>query len=230
MAQFFTDDINALLNGGYGDPQRLTRIKTDFETKKLVTLEDRRYVEGLISRYLKAETQETERIVKAPEKRIVPPPIPPRQSFEIKYQKSREEMQIPRIQSKKKLRNIVISICSVVFAVLVISFVAMNHENLGVINQPPASKTLELDQASYARGDVISISGKASAATTVRLVISNPNNQQVWSETVSTKQNGEFSTLTIAGGTGWEQSGRYTLSSTHDGTTEQVTFNFSPNE
>jgi hypothetical protein len=62
------------------------------------------------------------------------------------------------------------------------------------------------------------------------LTISNANNQQIWSETISTKQNGEFSTLVIAGGTGWEQAGKYTLSSTHNGVTDQTNFDFNPNE
>ena len=91
MGQFFTDDINALLKEGYGDSQRLARIKSDFESKKLVTIEDRKYVDGLVSRYLQPSMPEQERIVKIPEKRIVPPPPPPvqTQSYEAKYQKAK---------------------------------------------------------------------------------------------------------------------------------------------
>jgi hypothetical protein len=227
MGQFFTDDIDALLKEGHGDHERLVRIKSDFEAKKLVTLEDRRYVEGLISRYLPQIKPEPERIVKIPEKRIVPPPSPPPQniSFEMKYQKQKSQEPIPKIGEKRNIRNVVVSVAAVVAALLIISVVAINRDNLG-IDQPEVTKNIEVDQASYARGDIISISGKASTGTTVQLSISNPSNQQIWSETVSTKANGEFSTLTIAGGDGWEQSGTYTLSSTHGGTTEQVTFDF----
>lgn len=227
MGQFFTDDIDALLKEGHGDHERLVRIKSDFEAKKLVTLEDRRYVEGLVSRYLQPSKPESERIVKIPEKRIVPPPSPPPQSvsFEMKYQKQKSQEPIPKIGEKRNIRNVVVSVAAVVAALLIISVVAINRDNLG-IEQPEVTKNIEVDQTSYARGDIISISGKASTGTTVQLSISNPGNQQIWSEAVSTKANGEFSTLTIAGGNGWEQSGTYTLRSTHGGTTEQVTFDF----
>lgn len=232
MGQFFTDDIDALLQANHGDRERLLKIKADFETKKLVTLDDRRYVESLVSRYLEQEKPETERIVKTPQKRIVPPPstqTTQTPSFEMKYQKPKEEKVIPKISEKKNLRNIVASVAAVVAAVLIISFVAVNQDSFTGIDGSPASQSLQVDQASYLRGDIISISGKAETGT-VQLAIRNPGNQQIWTETVSTKQDGEFSTLVIAGGTGWEQSGEYTLTSTHGGTTDQVTFNFNTNQ
>lgn len=227
MGQFFTDDLDALLKEGHGDHERLVRIKSDFEAKKLVTLEDRRYVEGLLSRYLQPSKPESEEILKTQEKRIVPPPSPPPQNrpVEMKYQKQMSQEPIPKIGEKRNIRNVVASVAAVVAALLIISVVAINSDNLD-IGQPTVTKNIEVDQASYIRGDIISISGKALTGTTVQLSISNPNNQQIWSETVSTKANGEFSTLTIAGGDGWEQSGRYTLRSTHGGTTEQATFDF----
>ncbi len=232
MGQFFTDDIDALLKSGHGDSARLSKIKAEFQATKLVTLEDRRYVEGLILRYLKPSA-EPERIVKIPEKRIVPPLSPPQSQsspFELKYQqKPRDEKPIPKIGGgDKKLRNVVISICSVVFAVLVISFVAMNQDTMTGIEQPEVSN-LELDDVVYARGDIISISGKTQTATSiVKLAISNPSNQEIWSETVTVKPDGEFSTLVIAGGAGWEQSGKYTTSSTYGGIIDTAVFDFSP--
>jgi hypothetical protein len=241
MGQFFTDDIDALLKSGHGDSERLSKIKTDFETKKLVTLEDRRYVEGLISRYLHLSAQpETERIVKIPEKRIVPPPptpTPPQSTqnnpFELKYQqKTKETKPIPKIgDGKTKLRNIVIAICSVVFAVLVISFVAMNQDSMTPTETPQVSEGLELDATSYARGDIISISGKTKTPTSaVRLSIVNPNSQEIWSETVNVKDDGTYSTLSIAGGTGWEQAGKYTARAAYSGTTDTGIFDFTPSE
>lgn len=233
MGQFFTDDIDALLKANHGDAQRLAKIKADFETKKLVTIEDRRYVEGLVSRYLQTQAQpEPERIVKVPEKRIVPPPPAPQPTqsspFELKYQqKPKEEKPIPKIGGDKtKLRNIVIAVCSVVFAVLAVSFVAMSQDAL----TPPDTQvmeSLELDASSYVRGDIISISGKTKTATSiVKLAITNPSNQEIWSETLNVKADGTFSTLVIAGGTGWEQTGKYTASATYSGTTDSIVFDF----
>jgi hypothetical protein len=232
MGQFFTDDIDALLKANYGDAQRLAKIKADFESKKLVTIEDRRYVEGLVSRYLQTPSKpETERIVKIPEKKIVPPPPAPQPAhspFELKYQqKPKEDKPIPKIGGDKtKLRNIVIAVCSVVFAVLAISFVAMNQEAL----TPESSQTtesLKLDATSYARGDIISISGKTKTPTSiVRVAITNSANQEIWSETLKVKNDGTFSTLVIAGGNGWDQSGTYTVIAAYSGTTDAKTFDF----
>jgi hypothetical protein len=237
MGQFFTDDIDALLKSGHGDSVRLGKIKADFETKKLVTLEDRRYVEGLISRYLHAASRpETERIVKIPEKRIVPPPpASPTQSntFELKYQqKSKEERPIPKIgDGKTKLRNIVIAVCSVVFAVLVVSFVAMNQDGLTSTDTPQPSDGIVLDASSYARGDIISISGKTKIPTSVvRLSILNAANQEVWNENLDVKDDGSYSTLTIAGGQGWEQAGKYTARASYGGMTDTMIFDFTHNE
>jgi hypothetical protein len=229
MSQFFTDEIDALLKSGHGDYGRLSRIKTDFEAKKLVTLEDRRYVDGLIARYLQPDTQteKPERIVKIPEKRIVPPPAPPANIPEMKYQKAIVEKPIEKVHDRKKLRNIVISVASVVFAVLVIS-VATNQDSITML-VPSATKTIETDQTSYAKGDIISISGSAESTVT-KLAISDPDGQEIWTGMVKVRADGKFSTLVIAGGNGWEKVGKYTITSSVGGKTEKAVFDFSPNE
>lgn len=229
MGQFFTDDIDALLKSGHGDYGRLSRIKSDFEAKKLVTMEDRRYVDGLIARYLQpAQTEKSERIVKIPEKRIVPPPPTPASVPEIKYQKTVVEKPIEKMYGKKKLRNIVVSIASVIFAVLIISVVAMNQDSI-TLTGPSAAKAIETDQVSYAKGDIISISGSAESTIT-KLTISDPDAREIWTEIVKVKADGKFSTLVIAGGTGWEKAGKYTVTSSADGKTEKTDFDFSPSE
>ena len=234
MSQFFTDDVDALLKSGHGDSERLKRIKADFATKKLVTLEDRRYVEGLILRYLNPNAQmEPERIVKIPEKRIVPPPTPqPAQSSsaELKYQqKAKDEKRIPKIGGNTKMRSIVIVAGAVVFAVLAVSYFVMNQgmERVDI----PVTQNLDLDSDSYVRGDIVSISGTTrSAATSVKLSIANPSGQEIWTETVDVKSDGVFSTLAIAGGTGWEQAGKYKVTVSYSGTSDTATFDFTPSD
>ena len=228
MTQFFTDDINALLKSGHGDYSRLSRIKAHFEAKKLVTIDDRKYVDGLIARYLQPaiQAEKPERIVKTPEKRIVPPPTPPRQQEnipEMKYQKSQVET-IEKTGNSKKLRNVGVGIAAIVFAVLIISIVAMNQDKTTIPSS--IAKALETDQVTYAKGDIISISGKIGS-TTVKLAINNPDENEVWTETIKVKTGGKFSTLVIAGGSGWEKAGRYTVTSS---TGEKTTFEFSPTE
>lgn len=230
MGQFFTDDIDALLKSGHGDYGRLSRIKTDFEAKKLVTIDDRRYVEGLVARYLQraTQTEKSERIVKIPEKRIVPPPPPPTNVSEMKYQKAVVEKPIEKVNGGKKMKNIVISIASVVFAVLIISVVAMNQDNIAIVG-PSTTKAVETDQTAYAKGDIVSISGNAESAIT-ELTINDPDGKKIWTEIVKVKADGKFSTLVIAGGNGWEKAGKYTVVSSTDGKTEKTVFDFNPNE
>ena len=228
MGQFFTDDIDSLLKSGHGDSARLAKIKAEFESTKLVSIDDRKYVEGLLARYVQpAEQSKTEKKPEPP-KRIVPPPPPPRNPptlLEVKQQPKKEE-KIPKLEGKTKLRNIVIAVCATVFAVLVVSFIAMNQDaGNPSVTSPTLAKGLELDSAAYVKGDIISVSGKIKApAQTVKLVISNPTGSQIWSETVTVKPSGIFSTLVLAGGDGWDQAGKYTIS----GNSESLTFSFDP--
>jgi hypothetical protein len=71
--------------------------------------------------------------------------------------------------------------------------------------------SVNLDQSTYQKADIISISGVSSSnAEQVELSIEDTNDVKIWHETINTKQ-GEFSTLVIAGGGGWENGGIYTL-------------------
>ncbi|CDI05356.1 hypothetical protein [Candidatus Nitrosotenuis uzonensis] len=230
MGQFFTDDVDELIRLGHGDQERLNRIKSEYQTKKLVTLEDRRYVEGLIARYMRPAAEPQQEKPKAKEERIVPPPpTPPKQQdrFEIKQQKAKMEKPIPKIGAKK-MRNIAISVASVAVAVVIIGLVSLNQGGISLdgIDEP---KNLELDQKSYYRGDIISISGRVSVPTSVvSLGIFNTQNQPVWTETVNVDENGEYSTLVIAGGDGWEQAGTYAVTANYVGTQDQANFSFNP--
>lgn len=61
MADYIIKDIEELIKSNRGDSQRLSRIKDDFEKTKIITLPDRKYVESLVSRYLKEEPKEKKR-------------------------------------------------------------------------------------------------------------------------------------------------------------------------
>jgi hypothetical protein len=233
MGQFFTDDIDSLLKLGHGDAERLAKIKAEFQSTKLVSIDDRKYVEGLLARYSQtSDAPKPEKAIKESEKRIVPPPPPPRSPptlLEVK-QKPKKEEKIPKLDgSKTKLRNVVIAVCATIFAVLAVSFVAMNQDLESGVTTPEVSKALELDATSYVRGDIISISGKIQEATSIAtLSITNPAGTQIWSETVTVKPSGAFSTLAIAGGDGWNQAGTYTVSLTYSGNSETASFTFDP--
>ncbi|NDB33170.1 MAG: hypothetical protein EB150_02930 [Nitrososphaeria archaeon] len=231
MGQFFTDDVDSLLKSGHGDSARLAKIKAEFESTKLVSIDDRKYVEGLISRYSQPTESKPEKIVKIPESRIVPPPPAPKNPptlLEVK--KPRKEEPIPRMQNKTKLRNIAIAAGVTIAAILAVSYFAIIQDQTGPspINpiNTPITKGLELDSTSYAKADLISISGKTNVATQiVKLSITNPAGVEVWSETATVKSNGTFATLLIAGD-GWDQVGKYTVTASYSGNTESASFDY----
>ena len=52
MADSTIDDALRLLEVGKGNPDRLKQIIESFETRSLISLEDRKYIEALVSQYL----------------------------------------------------------------------------------------------------------------------------------------------------------------------------------
>jgi flagellar hook assembly protein FlgD len=73
---------------------------------------------------------------------------------------------------------------------------------------------------------LISISGVSDSTGSVNLSIVNQNNKLVWTEQISLKNGGQFSTLAIAGGDGWEKSGTYTIKVDNGKETKSDTFSF----
>ena len=80
-----------------------------------------------------------------------------------------------------------------------------------LLHQHDASLSIKTDLKSYDAKDLISISGVSDTSGTVNLSIENQNGELVWTEQVSLKSNGSYSTLAIAGGPGWEKSGTYSI-------------------
>ena len=76
----------------------------------------------------------------------------------------------------------------------------------------PPGLSVEADAAMFAAGDIISISGgSAGPGGTVTLSITNPGGELIWQEAVRSRADRSYSTLTIAGGPGWESAGLYVL-------------------
>jgi hypothetical protein len=93
-------------------------------------------------------------------------------------------------------------------------------------NNTPISLSIQTDLESYNKKDLISISGMSTSTGTVNLSIKNQNNELVWAEQISLKSDGQFSTLAIAGGSGWEKSGTYTITVDDGKEIKSDTFSF----
>ena len=77
--------------------------------------------------------------------------------------------------------------------------------------------------------DIISVSGsiKSVDGKSVEISIENTSGDKIWREYIDIKNNGQFSTLIIAGGFGWDGSGTYVLKAQHSELENEIKFNFS---
>jgi len=91
------------------------------------------------------------------------------------------------------------------------------------------SFSIQTDQSSYQEGDIISLSGKSnlSVGNQIYLSIENSDSELIWSEQVNVKSDGQFTTLTFAGGFGWDKSGTFTIKAESDSEQTTNTFSFS---
>ena len=81
----------------------------------------------------------------------------------------------------------------------------------GLAGVPPGL-SVEADAVLFAAGDIISISGGSAApGGSVTLSLTNPGGELIWQEDVRARADRSYSTLTIAGGPGWESAGLYVL-------------------
>lgn len=250
MDSFILDDVNELIELKKGDSSRLIRIKEICESNGIISLSDRKYIERLSSQYLQKYEQQKPKKPDRPKfepideqsnsiaktENLVSNQIPqverPTPKEEV-Y--SRKTYNVNSILNLNKSKKIIFSIASIVLAIILIGVVAVGYNgiefesNSGVIdNDNLPDFSLETDRTSYETSDIISISGKMTTSSkgTVRLFIENEKMELIWAENLSLKNNGEFSTLLIAGGKGWEKDGKYFLNVEFDDYSSSVTFDF----
>ena len=73
---------------------------------------------------------------------------------------------------------------------------------------------------------MISINGVSQNSNIVNLSILNQNNDLIWAEQVSVKSDGRYSTLAIADGEGWENSGTYNIKVEDGAEIKSIKFTF----
>ena len=110
---------------------------------------------------------------------------------------------------------------SIVIVIAVIAAVIGTSDVTPIISE---TLSIETDLSSYDNKDLISISGKSDVSGVVNLSIKNQNNELVWAEQVSIRNNGQYSTLAIAAGSGWENSGTYTMTVDNGSETKLIKF------
>lgn len=253
MESFLLEDVNELLKIKKGDNSRLVRIKEACESNALISLSDRKYVERLSSQYVHPHEQKKpknndrpkfvpiEELGTTPKKNenfdINPTTLVEKQRPITKHrviEKSQEKAK-SKVLNLSSNQKIFLSIGSVALAIILIGIVTVGFDGIQLYNNSNeingdslSDFSLETDKLSYSTSDIISISGKMSSSSrgTIRAFIENENNELIWEENLNLKNNGDFSTLLIAGGNGWEKSGEYFLNVEYNEFSNQISFDF----
>ena len=219
------DDVNSLLDGDFGDDRILKQIARACKNNEVISNYERNYVQKLAEQYLGKKPENVP--IEKPETPlildVVIPKIEPSTSSQIL------ESQTSRNSNSKKLKLFLgfagIGLVAIIAAVLLVS---SNTDSISSDSLPPIKIELSVqsDLSSYSQTDLISINGVSVNSKIVNLSITNTNNELVWAEQVSVKNNGKYSTLAIAGGSGWENSGSYKIEVDNGSDIKSITFSF----
>jgi len=219
------DDVKALLDKDFGDDRILKQIYRACENNEVISNYERNYVQKLAEKYLgkKPDVFQTPSIEQKP---IVPDVVIPESTSIQKMQTF--QTRTSNSKNSKKIMSIA-GVTLIIIVAVAISF-SGTSDITSQVNTPknsiPITLYIESDLSSYDKSDLISISGTSNTSGTVILSIENPKNELVWTEQVSLKSNGQYSTLAIAGGQGWESSGIYTIKVDSGKETKSITFSF----
>jgi len=226
MANPLLDDVKSLLDKDFGDDRILKQICRACENNEVISNYERNYVRKLAEKHLgkKPKFTQTPHVEEKPI--VLDVPI-----SQIQQPQSLLT-EVPRISySKSKNKKIMFGIGGLAL-VIIIAAASFSGFTTGITkidtssNDIQISLSIQTDLESYNKKDLISISGVSDSIGIVNLSIKNQNNKLVWTEQISLKNDGQFSTLAIAGGDGWEKSGTYTIKVDNGKETKSNTFSF----
>ena len=232
MTDDLLDDVKALLEKDFGDDRILKQIRRACENNEVISNFERNYVKKLAEKHLGKKPSTP---APAVEKPVVPdvvlPETPSVQTPSIQTQTIRKEP--PRVSSgNSKNSKVMIGIGAAALAVIVAVAASLGGVSVtpDAVKNPTDTVTeslmIQTDFASYNNKDIISINGVSDTSGSVNLSITNQKGELVWAEQLSLKSDGRYSTLAIAGGPGWESSGKYTIKVDNGAETKSSTFSF----
>ena len=225
MSDMLLDNVNSLLDGDFGDDRILKQIARACKNNEVISNYERNYVQKLAEQYLGQKPKiispkEPENTIIIPD--VVIPKIEPTVQAQI--------FQPTPSTTRTNLKNSKLILGFGGVAVIIIAAILFSFSSTDSITSNSGSEiksqlTLETDFTSYSQNDIISIHGMSSTRI-VNLTIENQINELVWAEQISVNDNQKYSTLAIAGGPGWENSGTYTLMVDTGSDIKSVTFSF----
>ena len=215
----FITDLDDLIRHHHGDVKKLREIRDTVRHDNFITTEDKNYVESLITIHLKNQPLDKSVSRKQPDIKIKLQPKPTLSSPDLKNNFTFN------FSSNKKL-GILGGVAAAIAIIVIVGFTAINTPIDSTLSSTAGNPLLvNIDQTTYQRADIISISGDTNSYTkSVELSIENTNGVKIWKEIINPKNDGQFSTLIIAGGGGWENNGVYTLKAVQNDLASEIEF------
>ena len=214
MSDMLLDDVNSLLDGDFGDDRILKQIARACKNNEVISNYERNYVQKLAEQHLGKKPLTN----KKPE--TITPEIP---RIEIPKPKPLVTTQLsqPNNHSKSKNPKLFLGFGGIAVVIIIVAAFLLSNDvdpsQSNIASEIKIELSVQTDLSSYAKSDLISINGVSQNSNIVNLSILNQNNDLVWAEQVSVKSDGRYSTLAIADGEGWENSGTYNIK-VEDGT------------
>ena len=219
----FLTDLDDLIRYHHGDVKKLREIRDTVRHDNFITTDNKNYVESLITMYLKNQPFDKSLSSQRPVTKIKLQSKPTTSSSDSKSN-------VAVSFSPNKKIGVLAGVVAAIAIIVIVGFSATNQTDiidstLSSISEP---LLVNVDQTTYQRADIISISGNSKSASTqsVELSIENTNGVKIWNENINLKNDGKFSTLVIAGGGGWENDGTYILKATHNDLASKIEFKF----
>ena len=217
----FITDLDDLIRHHHGDIKKLREVRDTIRHDNFITTEDKNYVESLITMHLKNQPLDKSVSRKQPDTKI---------KLRSKSTASSSDSPSNFTFNFSSSKNIGIlgggGAAAVIAIIVLVGFPAINTPFDSVTSSTANNPLLvNIDQTTYQRADIISISGDTNSYTeSVELSIENTNGVKIWKEIINPKNDGQFSTLIIAGGGGWENNGVYTLKAVQDDSASEIEF------
>ena len=215
----FITDLDDLIRHHHGDVKKLREIRDTIRHDNFITTDNKNYVESLITMYLKNKPFAKPLPRQQSDTKIELQPKPTTSSSDSKSNVAFS------FSSNKKL-GVLAGVAAAIAIIVIVGFTGTTDSDVSTTITEPL--LVNVDQTTYQRADIISISGNSKSASTqsVELTIENTNGVKIWSENINPKNDGQFSTLVIAGGGGWENDGVYILKATHSDLASEIKFKF----
>jgi len=215
----FITDLDDLIRHHHGDVKKLREIRDTIRHDNFITTDNKNYVESLITMYLKNKPFAKPLPRQQSDTKIELQPKPTTSSSDSKSNVAFS------FSSNKKL-GVLAGVAAAIAIIVIVGFTGTTDSDVSTTITEPL--LVNVDQTTYQRADIISISGnsKGNNQYAVELSIENTNGVKIWNENINLKNDGKFSTLVIAGGGGWENDGTYTLKAELGDLANKIEFKF----